>query len=413
MPDTIVDIPGVGPVAFPDSMSQDEMNAAAARLYQQAQVKAPAAAPSAPGASLVQKAADWLPAAGGVVGGVLGGIGGTAFGMGFGGVPGATGGAALGGAAGEAARQLVDRAIGAPAPSTSAAAATGIAKQAALQGGSELVGAGIGKVAAPVMRGAGQVLMQTALKPGWKAAATAVRSGEVPTVVKTLLDEGVNVTPGGVRKLNTLLDASNQDIKAAVASLPGEVNPFKVTSRLAQTARTFANQVNPTADLRAVSDAGNQFLETVPRPLTMGAAQEMKQGTYRQLEKKYGQLGSAEVESQKALARGLKEELAAEAQKQGIDLTGLNAREGQLMEAKNALARRVLTTGNANPAGFAMAATYRPMTFLAALMDRSPLVKSLLARGLYNQAGYAAGVAPQLVRAAVSAVASAPDEEGQ
>ena len=116
------------------------------------------------------------------------------------------------------------------------------------------------------------------------------------------------------------------------------------------------------------------------------------------------------MESQKALARGLKEELAAEAQKQGIDLSALNAREGRLLEAKGELARRTLVGGNANPAGFAMAATYRPMSFIAALMDRSPLVKSLLARGLYNQAGSAAGVSPQLVRIAVSALASSQDE---
>lgn len=412
MPDTIVEIPGVGPVAFPDSMSQDEMNAAAAKLYQQGQQKTSAPAPAA-APSMIQRVAEWLPTAGGVVGGVLGGVGGTAFGVGFGGVPGAVGGAALGGAAGEATRQLVDRAIGATTPATSTQAAAKMGTQAALQGGSELAGAGLAKVAAPVMTRTSQALMQSALKPGWRAAATAVRSGEVPLVVKTLLDEGVNVTPGGVRKLNTLLDATNSDIKDAIASMPGEINPFKVTANLRDTARTFAQQVNPAADLRAVSQAGTEFLENVPRPLSVPTAQALKQGTYRQLEKKYGQLGSADVESQKALARGLKDEIASEAQKQGIDLTAMNAREGRLIGAKEALARRVLTSGNANPAGFAMVATQRPIAFLTALMDRSPLVKSLLARGLYNQAGYAAGVAPQLVRAAVTAVASTPDEEGQ
>lgn len=48
MPDTIVEIPGVGPVSFPDSMSSDEMNAAAAKLYQQGQQKTAAPAPAAP-----------------------------------------------------------------------------------------------------------------------------------------------------------------------------------------------------------------------------------------------------------------------------------------------------------------------------------------------------------------------------
>lgn len=38
MADTQIDIPGVGPVAFPDSMSEAQINAAATRLYQNANV---------------------------------------------------------------------------------------------------------------------------------------------------------------------------------------------------------------------------------------------------------------------------------------------------------------------------------------------------------------------------------------
>jgi hypothetical protein len=36
MPDKVIDIPGVGPTAFPDSMSDQEINAAATRVYQDA-----------------------------------------------------------------------------------------------------------------------------------------------------------------------------------------------------------------------------------------------------------------------------------------------------------------------------------------------------------------------------------------
>lgn len=42
MPDKVVDIPGVGSVAFPDSMTPDEMNKAAAKLYAEANPTAPA-----------------------------------------------------------------------------------------------------------------------------------------------------------------------------------------------------------------------------------------------------------------------------------------------------------------------------------------------------------------------------------
>lgn len=39
MPDKVIDIPDVGAIAFPDSMSDQEVNAAATRLYQQANPK--------------------------------------------------------------------------------------------------------------------------------------------------------------------------------------------------------------------------------------------------------------------------------------------------------------------------------------------------------------------------------------
>ncbi|HYC56722.1 MAG TPA: hypothetical protein VEL28_17460, partial [Candidatus Binatia bacterium] len=44
MPEKVIDIPGVGAVAFPDSMSDDAISAAAAKLYQDAQRPAPAPA---------------------------------------------------------------------------------------------------------------------------------------------------------------------------------------------------------------------------------------------------------------------------------------------------------------------------------------------------------------------------------
>ena len=127
----------------------------------------------------------------------------------------------------------------------------------------------------------------------------------------------------------------------------------------------------------------------------------MKVGTYRQIGKDYGKLSSASVEAQKALARGLKEEIEAAIPK----IKALNAREGSLMAAQDAVAHRVAIAGNRDPAGFAWV-THTPQTFLAALMDRSPVVKSMLARGMYSSAGAAAKVSPQLIRAAVLALAT-------
>lgn len=335
--------------------------------------------------------ADWLPAIGGTVGGVAGTVGGPA---------GSIGGAVLGGMGGEAYKQLINRARGRTAPATMTDAGLGIGKEGAIQGASQAVGEA---VIAPAAKLIGARLMQSAVKPGLKLL-TKGDPGATPQVVKTLLNEGVNVTPGGVRKLQTLLSASKQDIAAAIAPVQDvEIPAFRVASRLSDVAKRFGNQVNPNADLEAVSQVGENFLQhpaiSERGTLTLEQAQRLKQGTYQQIGKKYGELSGATIEAEKALARGLKEEVAAEVP----TLDALNERHGQLLEALTAVGKRAALAGNRDPVGFAWAA-HNPVTFLAALIDRNPAIKSLIARGLYNHAGQIAQVPPILIRTAVHAM---------
>lgn len=394
MPDKVIDIPGHGQIAFPDTMSDAQINAAATKLYQEANPgkKQP------PVKSWMDTAVDWLPAVGGAVGGVVGGIGGTVAGVGVGGVPGAIGGATLGGAAGEAAKQLVNRARGAAAPTSMTDAATGIATQGAVQGGAEAVGGALGAG----MNAAAPWLMQKALKP--TASVLREYGTSAPRVVKTLLDEGVSVTDGGVAKLQRLLEATNKEIREAVASSSGTIEKTSVAARALPTAQKVAQQVNPTRDLQAVGETVQEFLDhpvVTGKTLTVPEAQAMKVGTYQQIGKKYGEVSSAAIETQKSLARGLKEEIAAEVP----GISGLNTRDSDLMAALDATGRRVALSGNKDPVGFAWVASH-PTTFLAALFDRSPAIKSMVARGMYQSAGAAGKVAPQLIRAAVVALTS-------
>ncbi len=392
-----------------------------------------------------QLAVKSLPAIGGAVGGIVGGIGGTVGGMGVGGVPGAIGGAAVGGAGGEAAKQLINRMIGTPAPSTPMQAAADIGVQGAVQGGAQAAGSAIGAA----MRPMGAALMQSAVKPGIKATANALFKGvatEDLPVVKTLLKEGVNVTPGGIAKLDRIISASNDEIRQALASIPADVriNPEAVAARTADTAARFTNQVDNQADLNAIQNTAKRFLEqhstqapvgvkqvptgildasgqmitkeapvmgAVPEPIPPLQAQAEKVGTYQQLKAKaYGELKAPEIEAQKALARGLKEEIESEAAKMGTDISAPNMREGAAITAKEAVARRLAVAGNRDPASLAWLA-HNPTAGLLFLMERSPVVKSLLARGLWSSAGAATGVSPQLIRLMAQSVMTAPDQQ--
>lgn len=347
----------------------------------------------------IDKIASWLPAIGGTVGGIAGAA--------AGGPVGAIGLAALGGAGGEAYKELINRARGrSTTPKTDLDAAKDIGEEGAIQGGAQAVG---DAVVAPAARAIGARVMQSAVKPGLKLLTRAVDAGETPQVVQTLLREGVNVTPGGVAKLQNLLGANRAEINAAIAPVADtEIPALKVASRLTDVAKRFTNQVNPQPDLDAISKVGENFLEhpaiSPQGTLTLEQAQALKQGTYAQLKGKYGPQSGvtpAAIEAEKALARGLKEDVAAEVP----NLDTLNERHGQLLEALHAVGKRAALSGNKDPMGLAWVA-HNPTTFLAALIDRSPAIKSLLARGLYNHAGAIAQVPPALVRVAVHSMLS-------
>jgi len=184
-------------------------------------------------------------------------------------------------------------------------------------------------------------MYQSALKP-----STTLPTSQVQNMVRTGLENDIPVSAGGLSKLNSLIGDLGDKVKSQIqASSPtgAAVNPFNVASRLSDTAKTFATQVTPEADLNAVSDTGNEFLRNNPAPIPAADAQALKQGTYQQLSSKaYGELGSATVEAQKALARGIKEELEI----QFPEIKGLNTQQGQLIGLDDSLERAVKRIDN-------------------------------------------------------------------
>ncbi len=345
---------------------------------------------------------DLLPMAAGALGAVVGGV------------P----GAALGGMAGEAARQLTAKWRGtSSAPQSAGQSALGIVGEGALQGLTE----GTGRAIAWAAGKAAPVLMRSALKPSVEAAMDVNAKG-VPKVVQTMLDEGVTVTPGGVKKLYDVLQHTGANIENKITQagkyLPGggQVFPEQTVDRTLELTKGFADQFTADADLRVIADKANQFLkERIAKqagqsarpasPITVRTAQNLKTGTYDALGKKaFNELKGAEIEAEKAGAISLKEQIEALVP----SVKGENAKYGAAADALDAVARRVGVTGNRDLGGIFWVAN-NPTAFLAAQFDRSPAVKSLLARGLYEQAGKVAQVPPALLRLAMAAIATQPD----
>ena len=232
-------------------------------------------------------------------------------------------------------------------------------------------------------------LYQSALKP-----STALSTERVGNMVQTGLNNAIPVSDAGVEKLGSLVDDLNDKIKAQISSDPNRpINRLAVATRLGDTADTFKNQVNPAADLNAVQASGDEFMNNQPAMIPAADAQAMKTGTYQQIKKSYGQLSNATVESQKALARGLKEELS----NAFPELGGLNAQESQLLGLRPALERAVRRINNQQMIGIGTpiaagaagalsksTAVGTAIGILKAVFD-DPVLKSKIAIGLNKQ----------------------------
>lgn len=253
-----------------------------------------------------------------------------------------------------------------------------------------ILGGEAAKLTAPAFRAGAKRLMQSSLKPSKKELG----SGKAKRAVQTMLDEGVNVSPGGVEKMRASVDDINDQLEAALAGSNATVNKNVVAGRLQDTMRKFENQVNPKADMQAIESAWNEFLA---HPALQGRtdipvqlAQKLKKGTYKSLgEKSYGELKGASTEAQKTLARGLKEEVAAAVPPVGPAL----AREADLINASKIANNRVLMDANKNPLGLGWLA--QPWMIPMWMWDRSPLLKSMTARGLHSGSRVLPGAAAQ------------------
>ena len=259
---------------------------------------------------------------------------------------------------------------------------------AALPVGFQAAGAVANKVAKPVARR----LMQSAVKP----TIEQLRKGEAQVAVDTLLDYGISPTQGGVEQIRSLVDDLNSQIAGKVVGSKATINKNDVLGYLGDVNSKFAYQVNPTSDLAAISGVADDFLNhplATGQQLTVPLAQTLKQGTYKALQGKYGEAGSAATEAQKALARGLKTEIG----KAVPDIVPLNAEEARLLKTLKVAERRALMELNKNPVGLSALAG-NPYGFAAFMADRSAAFKALAARMVNS--------APKAVDAATGAAAN-------
>lgn len=268
----------------------------------------------------------------------------------------------------------------APYTSPEVAGGAGYLSNLATQSLPVFAGGLLGSATKPTMQDTARSLMQSAVKP----TLADMQKGKAARAIETLLKEGINPTKGGVEKLRSMADDITPQIEKAIEGSTARISKGAVADRLRATARNASDQVNPQSDIRAIENAWTEFMShpqlAGKADMSVQRAQAIKQGTYRAMgDKPYGELQGAATEAQKALARGLKEEIS----KAVPEVASLNARQSELINALKVSERRALMELNKNPAGLALIAPNKA-ALAAFLADKSALFKSLLARGLYT-----------------------------
>jgi hypothetical protein len=223
-------------------------------------------------------------------------------------------------------------------------------------------------------------LMKTAVKP----SAAMHPPKQIQAAMGDMLKENIYPTPGGMEKAGNIARTMNTQVDAAVAQSPATAKVSDIAARLDDPMKKFGMQANPQPDTAAIEDVWTKFL-TNPHiagksEIPVQLAHEMKKGTYSALNGKYGEVGSAATEGQKALARGMREEVATAVPSMVESLK----REASMMNIRDVAMQRAMTQGNNNPFGFAaMRLDHLPSATLT-MADRLAAVRAFVAMQMYG-----------------------------
>ena len=266
-----------------------------------------------------------------------------------------------------------------PAP---VAAGLGVAANVGINSIPMLLGGEGAKVAAPAMRGGAEWLMQSALKPN----RAELLNGKAAKAIDTMLEEGVNVSKGGVATLKGSIDELEAQLKDVLRSSPAAmVDKAYVASTLQQLKDRLLvrDPANWEKNGDSIRKAWMQFKEN---PMISGSskvpvelANEMKRGVYAGIgDKRFGTpagVDALEILKDKAIGRGLKEGVESVVP----EVAPINAKMGELINAAKMAERRSMMENNNNLIGLG-ALSHSPMNLAIWLADRYGAGKSVAAR---------------------------------
>jgi hypothetical protein len=235
-------------------------------------------------------------------------------------------------------------------------------------------------VGQPMATAAARRVMQSALKPTSKAIANK----DAAKAIQTMLDEGVNATPGGAVKLRLLITKLKGDVAKAISESPGAmVDKAHVYRELHQTLDEVSKLGRPNASREAVRQAWETFKNhplAKGEQIPVGLADEMKRATQRAVKDAYGRLTTTPVDDKidMAIAAGLRKGV----EEAVPSVAPMNAKLSQYINALHQIEPKAAVQANKDLGGLVPLAP-TPEAAMVMLADRNPWMKSLIARVLY------------------------------
>lgn len=254
-----------------------------------------------------------------------------------------------------------------------------------------LIGGGGGRAAVPLLEAAAKSRMQSALKP----ILSANERGAGERAVQTMLDEGLNVSKGGVAELHKRISDLHGEVEKIVANSGAKIDISPIADAFKKLKAKAIDQASWETDLKTVKDSFAEFFRNPQmqkladklHDLPIDVAQRMKRGTQQSVADSFGTKGTAWEESQKAISDILRRGI----EKAEPAVGPANARQSDLLNALEITKRRALMEGNKNPFGLSLVA-HHPAAGAAFALDRSAFANSVLANLLYKGRGAAPAI---------------------
>lgn len=267
---------------------------------------------------------------GGIIGAPLGPVG-------------AVGGAGLGYAGMKAVGRLGEELLGYAKPTTpletGIRTAKDIATGGAMEAGGQVIGKGL-EIGGKYLAGRASRWYESALK-----IPPSVPNDIRQKIVQTGIKGQYYPTQNGLARLQGDIESLNHQIANSVdtaSQTGGKIDMADVTQRIDQL-KGFYNRLPPDRAkvfTDQLDEIQSQYLSG--GEISQKAAQQMKQTIYTLHKKHYGELKTLAIEGDKAVARGLKEELV----KLNPELASLNAKDSALINLEEVMERAVNRTRN-------------------------------------------------------------------